>query len=165
MIRAKTIHTIESLRARCVEEGECWHWQGYSANHVPQVHDGEKMTATRKVMWRLMGHEVKKGYYSTSCGHKDCVNPEHLVYRSPAVHMRKMNAQEFTLERKLKMQQARRARPDIVLSESLAREIRVADGRYSDIGAQYGVTKAVVSRIKQGRLWRDTANPFGGLMR
>ena len=31
-------HTLESLRARCVEEGDCLIWQGYSANNTPQVY-------------------------------------------------------------------------------------------------------------------------------
>ena len=164
-MKAKTIHTIESLLARAVEEGECFLWQGYAAQGVPQIHHDGKMAPVRRVMWELMGKKVVDGFYSTKCHSKDCVNPRHIVYRSREEHIAHMNEQEFSLERRLNMTKARRRRDDIRLSEDIAKEIRMANGNYRDIGSQYGVTKTVVSRIKRGVYWADSASPWAGLMR
>lgn len=164
-MKAKTVHTIESLLARAVEEGECFHWTGYFARGVPHVHHNGKMQAVRRVMWELMGKKVADGFYSTKCNNKDCINPKHIVLRSKDEHIAYMNSQEFSIERRLNMTLARRRRDDVRLSEQLAREIRMADGRYEDIGSQYGVTKAVVSRIKRGVYWAESASPWAGLMR
>ncbi len=165
MSKPKTVHTIESLKARCVEEGDCWLWQGYAANKVPMVHKDGGMVSVRRLMFDLMGKRTREGYYVPVCGNKECVCPDHTRYRSQAEHVAFMNKQEFSLERRLKMTAARRARADVVLSVDKARMIRSAYGSYAEISEAYGVTKSVVGRIKQGNYWRDLNSPFAGLMR
>jgi hypothetical protein len=156
---------MQSLLARTEEEGDCHIWTGYYGNGVPMVHHNDKMVSVRKVIFELLGKPVRQGFYSTTCGHKGCVCPDHIAYRAPKAHMKAMIEREFSRERVLKMTQARRKRADVVLSEAIAREIRQLDGTYRDIGAQYGVTKSVVSRIKRGEYWAESASPWAGLMR
>ena len=95
MPKPRTIktHTLESLHARCVEEGDCLIWQGYSANNTPQVymagptsnagHNGRPVSV-RWLMALLEGDAeaaaeqepgARRGFWVATCGVSGCVAP------------------------------------------------------------------------------------------
>jgi hypothetical protein len=106
MTRGTKKHTVETLKARTIEEGDCWNWTGYLGNKVPAVsHDG-KMTSVRRLFRDLMGSSVKVGWFVLpTCGNNICVNPEHSKALSPKQfrqHMGKRAGGSIT--RKMKIQ-------------------------------------------------------------
>lgn len=167
MSKPPTIHTVESLKARAVEEGECLIWQGYYANGVPMVHQGGKMVPVRKVLLKLQEIPITGRYLAPKCGNPGCIDPAHIVQRTEATHARQMAKQANTTHRAKRMAgliRWRQANPN-KLDMDKARAIR-ADERPSRVVAEdYGVSKSLVCRIKAGTYWQDRANPFAGLMR
>lgn len=167
-MRAYAVHTVESLLARTVEEGDCLLWQGYVTSKTPQVDLNGKMVSVRKLLTQLQGKEVRSGtYFSNSCGNYLCVCPEHTVQRSRKQHSVAMgkaaNSGANNVIRLSKITAKKRATGK--LDMATARQIREQAGTYRDIARQYGVSHALVGFIKRGRYWKDQANPFAGLMR
>lgn len=169
MSKARAVHTIESLKARTIEEGDCWLWQGYSVNGTPQVCEDGKMVPTRRVMTRLAGKTLKPGlhYFVPTCGNDACVNPEHTVQRSPRTHMGVMGKMASVgAVKTLRVAKAAEARrKSSKLGIDAANAIRQAEGTYLEIAERFGCHKSMVGRIRRGEQWKDHANPFGALMR
>ena len=64
MARPITHHTEQSLRERCVEEGDCLIWQGYLGNRTPMVMHAGKLQAVRRLFTQLLKGEAKpQGYH------------------------------------------------------------------------------------------------------
>lgn len=168
-MKKPAVHTTESLKARCTEEGDCWLWDGYLGNGVPMVHHEGKMVAVRKLLTALAGKSIKRGaYFSPSCGNALCVCPDHIVRRSQnehSGHMARMLAQSPANDlRILKLTQTRRSRyAKLTLDD--ARMARASTESSQKVAEKLGVTKALIARIRRGVQWKDHANPFGGLMR
>lgn len=159
------IHTIDSLKNRTIEDGECWEWQGYCANGTPSVsHDG-KMISVRRLFTQLLGNTVRDGYYVPNCGNKFCVNPEHITYNDPKQHMRKAARKALqSPTRRLKIQIYKRATV-AKLTQEKADEIRISTEPARVLAEKYGVNKSIICRIKKGQAWVNLANPFAGLIR
>ena len=169
MSKPRAIHTVESLKARTVEEGECWLWQGYVANNTPQVNADGRMVPVRRLMLQLAGIALRPGvvFCGCKCGNALCIRPEHVVQRDKMAHLSAMGKAAGQgaayAERIAKLTQARRARSKLTIE--IAREIRQAEGSCREIGERFGVDKTIVARIIRGEAWKDAANPFGGLLR
>lgn len=159
-------HTIESLKARTVEEGDCWNWTGYLGNKVPAVsHDG-KMTSVRRLFRDLMGNPVKKGWFVLpKCGNSVCVNPDHSKLLSPKQFTQHMGKSAIgSLTRRMKIQ-AYKQRTVGKLTWDKADEIRLSTEPSREVAARYGVDKSLVCRIRAGKAWVRYNSPFAGLMR
>lgn len=97
MSKPATQHTIESLKARCIEEGDCLLWQGHMTKmDTPGVYlkrdlasNRGRLVSTRALMHELAtGQEIKPGYYyRPTCGNPRCINPEHTGVMSQKQHM------------------------------------------------------------------------------
>lgn len=171
MSKPLTQHTVDSLKARCVEEGDCWLWEGYVANKTPQVFtrvDGKRsMVSVRKLLRELTtGQPQPVGHYGNTCGNYLCVCPEHTLWKGENAHMRYM-AKKRTVSpmlasklRRIKVESGRAK-----LDESKAQEIRMSSESGPVLAERYGISRHMVNRIKRGEAWRDTANPWAGLMR
>jgi hypothetical protein len=95
-----THHTLESLKARCVEEGDCLLWQGHMTKmNTPGVYLKRDLASNRGIMvsTRALAHELATGYeikpgwyYRPTCGNAQCINPEHTGVLSPKQHMTHM---------------------------------------------------------------------------
>jgi hypothetical protein len=84
---------IEALRAKCTTSEDrpgCWIWAGrhLASWGVPKpiMTAGQygRMVATR-AMWKALGRrglENPRNYVKASCGHDDCIAPEHLTLTS-----------------------------------------------------------------------------------
>ena len=171
MTRTLTTHTMETLHTRCVEEGDCWVWSGYVQNGSPYVFQAGKLTAVRQIAMTLSGRPIRIGakYFATTCGDPLCVNPEHIVCRTPKEHMARMasQVQHRAVSRVVKLQIAARARAMCKLTEASANLILLDERSHREIAIAHGVSRSLVSNIKRGVSWRPVsaqANPWVGLM-
>lgn len=164
MAKPITVHTVDSLLARTVEEGDCRLWQGFSTNDTPMVYDGAegKMASVRKLIHKLDGGYVSAKYFCASCGNPLCVAPEHIIQRNEKTQCRQMAKQ--SIKHKAKRSAAvllwRRANP-LKLDMDRARQIRADERPYQAIADDFGVSKSMVGKIKRGQYWRD--NPWSAL--
>jgi hypothetical protein len=159
------IETVDSLKKNTIEDGDCWEWQGYSANGTPSVSHNGKMISVRRLFTELLGGQLKEGYYVAKCGNKVCVNPAHTTYNDPKQHMRKANKNSLkSPTRRLKIQLYKRATMG-KLTQEKADEIRSSSETSRVLAARYGVDKSIICRIKNGQAWVNLSNPFAGLIR
>jgi hypothetical protein len=165
--KPKTTHTVESLLARCEEEGECFLWKGYSTNNTPMVHQDGKMVSVRRLLIDMEGREFKGKYTGSSCGNPMCINPAHIVQRTVKAHITRMAKKSAEPEAKLRRINAmlvwRRQNP-LKLDMDRARLIRDDERTPVEIALDFGISKSMVCRIKRGEQWRDLSNPFSALL-
>jgi hypothetical protein len=168
--RKITIHTIDSLMERTIEEGYCVEWSGYAyAGNNPQVsHDG-KMIAVRKLVMLLNERKVPDlAYFKTTCGNDLCVRLEHIKVVDQKKHMQVMNAavdhQNPLRIAKLQSASAHRRK----LSQEQVDDIMVSDESSRVLAQAHGVSHGTITKIKANRARRivnASLNPFAGLMR
>jgi len=164
--RAFTVHTIESLMEKTIEEGDCRLWTGYIGNNTPQVSHEKKMVMVRRLILKLKGKRVARAdHVGTTCGVCGCVEPSHIQQRTRREHSSLMglSPNRNRLARAAKM--AKHARENRAkLSIEIAREIRASDESGPVWAARLGITRGLVSRIRRGQAWREFGgNPFAGL--
>lgn len=78
MSRPFVVHTVESLRARCVEEGECWIWQGASDGHgKPSTKHNGRTANPRRVVRELVDRKpLPPGVQVVpACHNSMCISP------------------------------------------------------------------------------------------
>lgn len=161
MIQRK-VHTVEGLKERCIEEGDCWIWQGYFANGTPQVRSDGKMTSVRKVLLELQGRAiVKTKAFAPSCGCSQCVNPDHVTQLTKSQQMARIAKKVDSKGpgRRLKLTAHARATKAKITIE-IAREIRISDESGPVLSEKYGVTRGVINRVRRNESWADNTNPF-----
>jgi len=169
--RPRSTHTEDSLKARCVEVGDCLEWQGYIANNTPQVityPDGKKkMTSVRRLLRELVtGQAQPDGHYGNTCGNHRCVNPDHTLWKHEAAHMRAMaKKRKVSTVTASKLRKFRVDNGMAKLCEAKAQEIRLSDESGSVLAARYGVSKSWITKIKRGAAWRVLSSPFAGLFK
>lgn len=168
----RAVHTVESLRARTIEVGECWEWQGYSAHGTPQVFapsEGSKrrMVSVRRLFRELItGQAQPDGFYSVSCGNVECVNPDHTLFRTGRNHYKSMAKQVGkSPTRGLKISQYHRTSGRAKLDESKAQEIRLSNESGPVLAERYGVNRSLISSVRRGTAWKCLTNPFRGLLK
>lgn len=155
-------HTIDSLRARCEEEGHCWLWTGYFGNGVPMVYSKGRMRSVRLVLLELQGPVRRSAkYFAPTCGNAACVCPDHIAQRHPAEHMAHMgrNVDSRGPARRIKLTAHARATKAKLTIEQ-AREIRMSTESGPVLAERYGVSRSIVNRIRRGEAWADQQNPF-----
>lgn len=167
-----TKYTVESLKARTIEVGECWEWQGYSAHGTPQVfspsgNPKRRMVSVRRLFRELIsGQAQPDGFYSVSCGNVECVNPDHTLFRTEKLHFKAMAKKVGASPvRSLKLSQYHRTSGKAKLDESKAQEIRLSNDSGPVLAKRFGVDKSLISKIRRGEAWKCLTNPFRGLIR
>lgn len=167
-MKRATVHTIESIKARTVEEGECWLWTGYAGVWgTPKLYFRGAMTPVRKALALLEGRDINAGgFFAVNCGTVGCVCPAHIVQRHAQAHMQAISKAAATgrslTQRSLKTAQTRQ-RNSAKLTMEAVRAIRASDESGPALGRRYGISKSMVGLIKRGKQWKDAANPFARL--
>ncbi len=161
-------HTLESLHARCVEEGDCLLWQGGCDGHGrPQCRHGGKTCYVRRVMRELVdGKPVPTGrVVPASCGNRLCVSP-----KCSEVGTDKRRAQlaaqrgAFSSAAKTARMVATKARRSDY-PDALVDQVRRHPGPASAAAALVGMSLSHAKAIRRGASRIGTArNPFAGLM-
>ena len=167
-MRTKTTHTLETLMKRTEEVGDCIEWQGYFQNKNPYVQHGDRFMSVRALVMELLGHQYEgKIFYGTKCDNKRCVNPEHIVARTPKQHISYMSSRvdPNAPMRVFKLQKAAAKRR--ALDDEQLMQVRTDNRTCGEIAASLGVSKSLVSKIRRNKSYRMVNaqnNPFWGLM-
>lgn len=152
------IKTLDDIKARCIEVGDCWEWQGAMAGDgQPRHRMNGKDCKAHQTAFQFAGKKKPHGMYLVRCcGNLSCVNPAHIVPMTRSEQM-KLAASMGKCSRP--DQTAARTRGNRAISKysmSLAEQIRQMrnDGRKCvDISADLGVPVDVVSKMSRGQMW------------
>jgi hypothetical protein len=163
--RKPFMQTLERLKSRCIEEGECWLWQGANdGNGRPVVvHMGARIPA-RRLARQLADDRIipDTRQVTCTCGNLDCISPACSIVATPATTHKMASARGSyrNAARDRRMAVAKRANSPI--TEDVVQKIREAEsGRAAadSTGVSYSHAKA----IRAGRARKEYANPFSGL--
>jgi hypothetical protein len=159
--------TLEAIRARCDEVGDCWLWRdGTNSSGHPSARFGCKAwLVARFVYLELLGKTLFAGnVVSARCRQRRCVSPLCMVQRSRSQCTARTyvdGTRDVTREHFTRRAAAlRQGLAKLTLSQ--AREIRArrADGeRALDLAREFGVCRGAVDNVVSGRSWREPAAP------
>jgi len=156
---------MSAITSRIIEEGECQMWQGYLGNGVPMVFYDGVMKPVRLVISYLSKKKTpEKGYWSSTCGNKLCVNPAHSVHRTSEEHMAYLGSCIIDTPaknelRKLKISKAKRKITDEQLEYIIASEKTC-----KQIAEEVGISKGMVARYRRAKAGKSE-NFWKGLMK
>ena len=164
-----TAVTLEDIKARCVEEGECWIWLGTvsDSGYPIMKRDGGPCLLVRRVAIALDGRAPKpRQPVACTCDDKRCVAPAHLKL-STWTKVGKSAAAKGAFSGKArcaKVAAGRRAKNDVKLTPEIALVIRESQESGPVLAQRYGVNRSLINAIKRGEAWKEYANtPFSGL--
>lgn len=154
--------TLEAIREKCIEEGDCWLWQGAMDKGTPRAKVGGKMVYVRRLVLELKGKKIHTGMRATTtCGDERCVNPDHVVASTPsAINAAVARRTGFARKaaRRAKISAAKRKNSHV--TPEMVAEIRSSDGTGRAIAARLGLHASTVNDIRAHRTWVDYSNPF-----
>ncbi|MDE1999577.1 MAG: hypothetical protein KGI52_11675 [Burkholderiales bacterium] len=170
MSRSKAVSSLDDIKARCVEVGDCWEWAGAMSNKrspiaaIPTQHPLKPGMRAVRVGVAVLAWEAanKKAVGSMlvyrTCFNRVCVNPAHLKCGTHA-QMSETLAKAGKCKRKpAAIAAITRAKRSTVakLTIEQAREIRASTDTTINLAGKYGINKSLVSRIKRGDAWRES---------
>lgn len=164
-LAAGQTHTLETIHARCIEEGDCWLWQAGKSNGSPAIRHGKKTVAVRLyIATVLQGKNTTGRLVTMCCDSIDCVAPAHIVT------WRRKQLQRFTAKRtgyarkpEYRARQAAARQKNSALDWDKVRAIRASTGSTRDIARQFGERQSTIQSIRAGDSWRETS-PWAGLL-
>lgn len=159
--------TIQAIKDRTEEVGECWIWQQGTTNGYPSMKvKGCGCKLVRRIVVELDGRPAApRQPVIVSCEEPLCVNPKHLQ-RSSIKAVAKQAAKKGVWSGKArcaKIAAAKRAAPGAKLTMEQAREIRLSEETGPVLAERYGVNRSLIKSIRAGRAWKDYSSPFAGL--
>jgi hypothetical protein len=163
-------HTLATIKARCAVDARdadsCWQWIGGTSNGRPYANHHGRNRSVRALAFDLAAERpLKKGeVLRMSCGDVMCVNPAHMRRQSRAALLHENAARANPLLRAARMAAISRAGSQAKLTAEAADEIRAWTGPAHAIAARHGVSAQMVSRIRNGRAWKDYAALGAGRM-
>ena len=160
--------TLDHIKSRTEEVGDCWIWQQGATNGYPQMKvQGRCCKLVRRMVVEIDGRpaEPRQPVVAT-CGEALCVNPAHLKATSTsdaAKRAAKKGAWQGKARAAKIAKTRRRSNVNKKLDIDKAREIRMSTESGPVLAARYGVNRSLISRIKRGTDWKDYANPYSAL--
>lgn len=162
--------TLDDIKARCEEIGECWIWQKtLLRGKVPVMKIAGKTVYPRRAVWQLHnGKEIPSSMVVThrkSCGDPLCCNPDHLTLISRKALVQRTGAEGKFSTARIKAKIAATKRKKSKLSQEAVREIIASDDSIPTLAKKHGITEAYGYMIRRGLFRREIGSPFSGLMR
>lgn len=163
-----TTITLDEIKARCEEVGECWLWQGATSDNGYPImkRGGGPCLLVRRVVADIKGTPpAARQPVVVTCGEKCCCNPAHVRFstvKKVAEAAAKAGAYS-SIDRCAKVAKARRIAPGAKLDEGKARDIRLSAKTSAALATEYGVSLSLIKSIRAGRAWKDYASPFARL--
>lgn len=152
--------TIDDIRARCTDLGDCWLWQGgKSSTGHPMLYGELRRVLVRRYVWQLLGHELpaKPLVLKATCGEVLCCNPKHLAVWTRSQLVAEAYASSRNTDAEYGARFAARVKQGTKIDMQKARAIR-ADQRTSDaVAAEMGISASMVRKIRSGQCWRELA--------
>lgn len=160
--------SIDIIHAKCIEDGDCWIWNGSGNTPVMRMPDRSLVQVRRWIAENVMGATLQRHLLcTTTCFDSRCVNPDHIII----VTRRRLQLMATEI---LKFQQnpTRNAKLSAALSrrspysDEQIQRVRemLATMRQADVVRETGLPKELVSKISRGEYRRHTiVNPWAGL--
>jgi hypothetical protein len=170
--------TLEHLKLRCSESGDCWEWgAAYRADRWPVISsrrdwDGSGKSSNRQFYVRHLMYWLKTGKppilgafrsIVACCDNPRCVNPDHMRLVTRKTVVRKMVESGGMSESTRHAKIAKTKRAKSKLSDGDVEQIRNSDLRADELAAQYGVSAAYIYMLRRNQFRRNYSNPFAGL--
>ena len=165
---------LDDIKARCIEEGECWIWQGsVSPGDVPSmrlpgsVDPERKLIGVRRWIAQQQGKQIKGLYATTSCKEKLCVCPDHVIVMNRKSLQKRAgktmtkNQNPAAVARRVS---ARIRSGNVKIGYEVARQIREDDKSAHEWAKELDCSVSTVFNVRSGKTWRDYSSPFAGLM-
>jgi hypothetical protein len=165
-MRPIVYQTPDSIRARCIAEGNCLLWQGGNdGKNRPQCRHGGETVYVRRLMRGLVdGKDVPVGMsVACTCGNKLCVSDlcSTIVTDKGRARLAAARGAFSRRDKIIRTTMGIRARSKI--SEALVIEIRCSDGSCREIAERTGVSLSHVKSIRRGSARAPLSSPFAGL--
>jgi len=157
--------TLDDIKARCDEVGDCWEWKGaYSPHGTPVMYARAERTTVRRVVWRILKGEPldPKLMAGVKCNNPRCVHPDHVKPKTKAQVLGGMAKNGNQALRAAKIAASQRKR-SAKLDETKVAHIRASNATNVALAAELGVHHSLISAIRKGRAWRQFASPFAGV--
>lgn len=155
------MRTLEEIKGRCfIDADGHWLWRGALRKGVPFVYApnharGGNMSSQcgyRAVYHCAKGIAVSEGYrVFNTCGHPDCLNPEHSRCASDKAYgryIRSQGAQKGQVRRILANRAIALKRTKV--TPEIVSRILATPGSSVNVGAEFGVSGFLVWRIRSG---------------
>lgn len=159
------VHTMETIKERTIEEGECWIWQAGKSHGTPALrHEGRIIQVRRYIFQYLQGKNSTGRYVTMCCDNLACVNPEHIVAQTrKQLQQRTARRTQYGKSRTRNMKIARAKQEASALTWERVREIRAMEGSSRSVARELGMHFSTVHLIRMGVTWKETT-PFTGLL-
>lgn len=161
--------TLEDIKARCEEVGDCWIWQGaVSASGYPIMKAAGVRSGcllVRRVVVELDGRPAApRQPVIASCADRLCCNPACLKpSNAKAVGKAAAKAGAWkNIARRAKIAKTQRERVGKLTLEIVA-EVKFSAESSRKIAKRLGINRRRVNAIRNGTAWVDYSNPFAGL--
>lgn len=159
--------SIEAIYARCVEEGDCWLWQGpLDDNGTPimRLNGSRKLHSVRRHILQLNGKQLGALRATNTCNVQSCVNPEHAVgWTMAQLIKRAADTTGYARNPARNAKIAMKKRLHSPLTPELIQEIRLSPESGRAIAIRLGHCQATVQAIRAHETWKDYSGPFAGL--
>lgn len=116
--------------------------RGYGSVHI----NGRTLRVHAEMAAKVHGARPKGHFACHTCDNPSCVNPRHLYWGTPTE-----NAMDAVTRRRRALGEAA---PHAKLTEAMALEIRNGSEPIKSLARRFGVDKARISRIRNGKAWR-----------
>jgi hypothetical protein len=154
------------IRAKSVEEGNCWLWQGAIHCGMPVIrHNGKVVNVRRLVAQEFLYLNVEGKLATARCGNGKCCAPEHVDVVTRQTLQRRTTRRTLHQQRpsrNAKLAQAARARSP--LDQAMVDAIRADERPGREIADELGVAHSTVQHIRSHRNWKNYRSPFAGLL-
>tara|TARA_R100000365_G_C2748380_1_gene79765 strand:+ start:1651 stop:2196 length:546 start_codon:yes stop_codon:yes gene_type:complete len=168
-MRPIAVASLDDIKARCHEVGECWEWAGAVGGNcipcacIPTAYPKQPSTRARRVTVTALSWEAYTGKSATgksvwrTCCNQLCVNPAHLragTRTQMCAYLVGMGAYRRTPASIAAITKGKRKEAKLTMAQ--AREIRESTLPAIVLSATYGVHHSMVTRIRRGEAWRET---------
>lgn len=161
--------SLKAILERCVEDGDCWIWQG-GASHgtrpIARISGTQQVIYVHRLVLELLKKPAGELYAYPSCGNPMCVCPDHTraMTRSDVMRIvakRKGSAARKTVNSRISSKLRNRSR----FTQEEVQAIRDSKESGRALARRLGCDPSTVHDIRAHRTWRDYTNPFMQLAR
>lgn len=159
---------LETIKARCIECGDCWVWAStLLRGQHPIMKSKGKSFYPKRVAWELHhGKKIPEGHCVVNkvhCANPHCCNPEHTHHlsRRRVLQMTVATGKMHTPLIKAKIAAAKRR--ESKLSDEAVLEFTHSDESVPVLAARHGISEAYGYMIRRGEFRKPLSSPFAGL--
>jgi hypothetical protein len=156
--------SLEAIHANCIEEGECWLWQGalsHGTTPTMRLPGTRRQASVRRMVLELQGIVLGKRKAFPCCGNSACVSPactKAMTHAEMLTRVAQRSGYAHNLARNSKI--AAGKRKNSPLTPELVEEIRSSPESGHAIARRLGFNQSTVQAIRAHESWRNYSNPF-----